>query len=101
MGLINSSGEIVGWIDSNMDSLATKLPEMIDQLNSNEIVVLSRYAEGGEDQRKGVRILSGEFYKTLKYIEKNDWVYLDPPYAPLSSTANFTQYTKIDFDSFK
>ena len=58
LGLINSSGEIVGWIDSNMDSLAKKLPEMIEQLNSNEIVVLSRYAEGGKDQRKGVRILS-------------------------------------------
>ena len=49
---------------------------------------------------KGVKLLSGDFYKTLKYIEKNDLVYLDPPYAPLSSTSNFTQYTKLDFNSF-
>ena len=32
LGLINSSGDIVGWIDSNLKPAATKLPEMLDQL---------------------------------------------------------------------
>ena len=49
---------------------------------------------------KNTKILCGDFYKTLKYIEKDDLIYLDPPYAPLSKTANFTQYTKKDFKEF-
>ena len=39
LGLINSSGDIVGWIVSNLKSAATKLPEMLDGLNNNDIVM--------------------------------------------------------------
>ena len=48
VGLINSSEDIVGWIDSNLTSAATRLPEMIDQLSNNDIILLSRYVEGGK-----------------------------------------------------
>lgn len=58
LGLINSSGEVVGWIDSNMDSLVKQLPEMIDKLDTNDIVLLSRYVEGGEDNRSKLRSFS-------------------------------------------
>ena len=60
LGLINSSGDIVGWIDSNLKSAATKLPEMLDGLNNNDIVILSRYVEGGRDEWKKLRILSSK-----------------------------------------
>jgi len=65
LGLINSSGDIVGWIDSNLKSAATKLPEMLDGLNNNDIVVLSRYVEGGRDERKKLRILSSKIVNRL------------------------------------
>jgi len=58
LGLINSSSNIVGWLDSNMGILAERLPEMKMQLEKNDLVILSRYVEGGSDQRSRVRILS-------------------------------------------
>ena len=61
LGLINSSGDIVGWADSNMKSAAAKLPEMIDQLNNNDIVLLSRYVEGGDDKRDKIRSFASRF----------------------------------------
>ena len=61
LGLINSSGDIVGWVDSNMKSAAAKLPEMIDQLNNNDVVLLSRYVEGGDDKRDKLRSFASQF----------------------------------------
>ena len=49
---------------------------------------------------KNTKLLCGDFYKTMKYIEKNDLVYLDPPYAPLSKTSDFTDYTDKGFNQF-
>ena len=61
LGLINSSGDIVGWVDSNMQSAAAKLPEMIVQLNNNDVVLLSRYVEGGSDERDKLRSFASRF----------------------------------------
>ena len=61
LGLINSSGDIIGWVDSNMKSAAAKLPEMLDQLNNNDIVLLSRYVEGGNDERDKLRSFASQF----------------------------------------
>lgn len=37
-------------------------------------------------------------YKDALYkARKNDFVYIDPPYVPMSTTANFTAYTKQGF----
>ena len=69
LGLINSSGDIVGWVDSNMKSAAEKLPEMINQLDNNDIVLLSRYVKGGNDKRDKLRSFASKFL---------NWVYLSP-----------------------
>ncbi|MBX9723090.1 MAG: DNA adenine methylase, partial [Candidatus Obscuribacterales bacterium] len=39
------------------------------------------------------------FDKVLEHAKKGDFVYFDPPYHPLSSTANFTSYTKNSFSA--
>lgn len=59
-GLINTSGDIIGWIDSNMGELSIKFPEMILELDRNDIVVLSRYIEGGADERNKIRTIASE-----------------------------------------
>ena len=65
LSLINSSGEVVGWIDSNMNSLVPKLPEMIKNLEKNEIVLLSRYVDGGGDERSKIRSLSSKVINSV------------------------------------
>jgi len=42
-------------------------------------------------------ILNTDFYNTLDYIDKDTFVYLDPPYIPYSETANFTNYASAGF----
>ena len=72
LGLINSSGEIVGWMDSNMPLLARKFPLMISELEKNDIVVLSRYVDGGKDIRSKTRILSSVIInKVCRFILSN------------------------------
>jgi DNA adenine methylase len=38
-----------------------------------------------------------DFRTTLSACSKGDVVYCDPPYAPLSAAANFTNYTNTGF----
>lgn len=44
--------------------------------------------------------MCGDYVKTEQFIETHrlTFVYLDPPYRPLSSTSSFTSYDKGDFD---
>ena len=51
-------------------------------------------------QSKGISIKCEDFTTSIKAAQKDDFVYLDPPYQPVSSTANFTSYTNDSF-SFK
>lgn len=39
-----------------------------------------------------------DFHTVRRRIRANDFVYFDPPYAPLSATSKFTSYTKNGFD---
>jgi DNA adenine methylase len=40
-----------------------------------------------------------DFSSVRRRIRANDFVYFDPPYAPLSATSKFTSYTKHGFDA--
>jgi len=46
---------------------------------------------------KQTKLNSGDFSKILEYAQKDDFVYLDPPYYPLNRTSNFTSYTAEKF----
>ena len=60
LGLINTNGDYIGWTDSNMPQLTHHFDEMIKKLDTYDIVLLSRYVEGGGDQRSPMRILSSK-----------------------------------------
>lgn len=50
-------------------------------------------------QSSKVSIQCRDFEAVLRYAKKGDLVYFDPPYQPVSETANFTSYTNTDFTS--
>ena len=47
--------------------------------------------------RPGVRLVLGSFESARGVAEAGDFLYVDPPYAPLSRTASFTSYTAARF----
>jgi DNA adenine methylase len=45
-----------------------------------------------------IELHSGDYQQVLDQLEKKSFVYLDPPYDPVSTTSNFTGYTKGGFN---
>ncbi|MDR1992490.1 MAG: DNA adenine methylase [Nitrososphaerota archaeon] len=50
---------------------------------------------------QNVTIRCGDYKNCSTFIDRNTFVYLDPPYRPITQTSNFTAYTKTPFDDKK
>ena len=76
LGLINTNGDIIGWLDSNMGDTAKKFPEMLQKLKGADIVILSRYVTEGKDERNKIRVISSyllnKFSKLILRSKIND-----------------------------
>lgn len=48
-----------------------------------------------------VQIQCGDYYACENFIDGNTFVYIDPPYRPLTPTANFVSYSTNMFDDAK
>ena len=48
-------------------------------------------------QSKKIQINCQDFTSIVSHAKKGDFVYFDPPYQPVSKTANFTSYTDRNF----
>ena len=44
-----------------------------------------------------IHLTSSDYTEALSVLPKNTFVYLDPPYDPISDTANFTGYSRCGF----
>lgn len=78
---VNSKGEF------NVPFGLHKNPNFCDERNLSAV----------HQMLKNVKLLKSSFETCLDFAEENDFVYFDPPYQPLSETANFTSYTKEGF----
>ncbi len=47
---------------------------------------------------QNVTIKCGDYKECLDFIDENTFVYIDPPYRPLTQTASFTSYDETVFD---
>jgi DNA adenine methylase len=61
-------------------------------VNAENLVTVSHIL-----QSKKIQISCRDFTAVLADAKKGDFVYFDPPYQPVSETANFTSYTNRDF----
>lgn len=64
-----------------------KNPLIVDENNLRKIAKVLQ----------GIDVLNQDYKETVKGAKKGDFVYFDPPYAPLSPTSSFTSYTKDGF----
>jgi len=65
-GLIDTTGDYIGWIDTNMEELAPRFIEMAEELkHNNDLIILSRYIEGGNDKRNLIRVLCSKYFNIL------------------------------------
>lgn len=49
------------------------------------------------EKLKKVKIRCGDYHLMADYVDKHTFVYIDPPYRPLTKTAAFTAYTQDAF----
>lgn len=61
-------------------------------VNKEVIESVSKYFNQAE-----ITFLNGDFEETIKGIKADSFVYLDPPYEPISRTSNFTGYNENGF----
>ncbi len=48
---------------------------------------------------RGVRLCVADFAAVVEAVGPKDFVYFDPPYAPLTATSSFTSYSRFGFDA--
>lgn len=65
-------------------------PEKVSLYDPSNLLAASR-------ELQGAQIAVQDFRHTLRVTRRGQFVYVDPPYVPLSPTSNFTSYTKEDF----
>lgn len=68
-------------------------PSHPDIVNEKKIHAVSEYLCNND-----VELCCYDFGEVLSNVETNDFVYLDPPYDPLSQTSSFTSYSSGGFD---
>jgi dolichol-phosphate mannosyltransferase len=64
-GILESRGAVVGWMDADMCMPPAMLPGMIAQLETYDVVVGSRYATGGKDDRVWLRAMASRLINGL------------------------------------
>ncbi|MEN6412719.1 MAG: DNA adenine methylase [Veillonellales bacterium] len=66
--------------------------------NPNLVNEITLRAVSNYFNKANIVFLNGDFEQAVRGIRKGSFVYLDPPYDPVSNSANFTGYNKGGFN---
>ena len=61
--------------------------------NEKLILDISKYLNEND-----ITLMCGDYKEALKNLPESAFVYLDPPYMPISKTSSFTSYTDAEFE---
>tara|TARA_Y100000590_G_scaffold213551_1_gene242051 strand:- start:3274 stop:3987 length:714 start_codon:yes stop_codon:yes gene_type:complete len=62
-GLTETTGDKIGWLDTNMAELAPKFSKMETELNAgNDLILMSRFIEDGGDERIFIRSFCSKYF---------------------------------------
>lgn len=75
----------------NVPMGAYKKPNICDEKN---LISISKLL-------KNVTIQCGDYKDCLPFINENTFVYIDPPYRPITETSSFTTYSENRFDDIE
>jgi DNA adenine methylase len=64
---------------------------------SNPTICNARRLRSASRALQGVELMVGDFEEITGQARAGDFIYFDPPYAPLSATSNFTSYSRDGF----
>ena len=68
-GIVETSGDYIGWVDTNMSEVTPQFNKMIHELESgNDLVILSRYIKGGGDERILLRSMASKYFNIFARI---------------------------------
>lgn len=69
-GIENANSEIISWMDADLSMPVELIPKMVEYLSEYDIVMGSRYVEGGKDLRKSkIRVISSKILnKICRYV---------------------------------
>ncbi len=65
-----------------------KNPKILDEINLQNVSNLLQ----------NVTLNTNDFEEAVEIAKKGDFVYMDPPYRPISETSSFTSYTEKNFN---
>jgi len=62
-GLAETTGDYIGWVDTNMSELSFRFVEMLNELeNNNDLILMSRFIKGGGDNRIFIRSFCSKYF---------------------------------------
>ena len=67
-GITHSKGNVVVWLDCDLSHPPKTIPKLLGQIPEYDVVIASRYAEGGKDSRPFARVLASKLINTFSKL---------------------------------